>query len=489
MKRVVLIVPNFRWVDTDKNALWHYLPYNLCLIAACVRDICDVSIIDAYKEDLSRLELYRRLSCLDPDIVGITVLMDKYGPAGHAVAKEAKLATDGRACVVMGGVYASMNAEHVIEDPNVDYVVKGEGEYAFRELVKWGVQNDSIIQAERITDLDALPLPAYDLIPYASYATTADRNSVDRPRALPYGRVLTSRGCPFGCCFCQVEQISGKNFRARSAEAVLYEIQWLKDTYGIKSLIFDDDNLLTDTTRARKIFRGIVEKNLIMPWVMIATAAFKLDRDLIALMRDSGCKYVNIAIESGNERVLRKIINKPINLAHAKEMVNVLKEYGIYVAANFIVGFPTETWDEIRKSLAFADELNANYTKIFAAMPLRNTRLWDMCEKEGAFKKGFTGTVQWSQGQIETEHFKADDLTVLRAYEWDRINFTDENKRRLTCKMMGISEQELLEIRRKTLSSSLLNLTTSGCSSPLHANLGARIVSTMKAIRRPATKL
>jgi anaerobic magnesium-protoporphyrin IX monomethyl ester cyclase len=458
--RVVLVVPNFHWVDNDKNALWHYLPYNLCLLAACIRDIADVSIVDAYKNNMSEETLRVVLSDMKPDLVGITVLMDKYGPSGHTVAKIAKALG---AYVVMGGVYASMNSGNVILDKNIDLVVQGEGEEVFRSLIL-GVYNNtnsqSIISGKRITNLDSIPLPAYDLLDMKEYMYSADRNSVDRPSLLPYGHVMTSRGCPFGCCFCQVEQISGKEFRPRSPQNVLNEIKWLKDTYNIKSLIFDDDNLLTDQQRAKDIFQGMIDRRLVMPWKMIATAAFKLDWDIIQLMKQSGCEYVNIAIESGCERVLHKVINKPVNLEHARDMVKCLQREEIYVAANFIVGFPTETWDEIRESLEYANRLNADYTKIFAAMPLRNTRLWKMCEEQDAFKKDFTGNVQWNKGQIETKDFTANDLTILRAFEWDRINFSDANKRRRTCQMMGITEEELLKIRRETILSSQKAITT-----------------------------
>lgn len=446
--KVVLVVPNFRWVDSDVNALWHYLPYNLCLLAACIRDIADVEIIDAYKKDYSPQELSNYLSMLKPDIVGITCLMDKYGPSLHKVAAIAK--TTG-AVVVVGGVYATINAEQVARDENIDYIVKGEGEHALRQILNWPLAIGRVIQANRITDLDDIPLPAYDLLDMSKYMNSAERNSVDRPSLLPYGHVMTSRGCPFGCCFCQVEKISGKEFRPRSAENVLDEIQWLCDTYNIRSLIFDDDNLLTDPERAKQIFRGMIDRQLVMPWKMIATAVFKLDPILIAIMKDSGCEYVNIAIESGCERVLHRIINKPVNLNEAVNMVKCLKDYKIYTAANFIVGFPGETWDEIRESIEYANRLNADYTKIFAAMPLRNTRLWKMCEEHDAFKRDFNGVVQWGSGQIETPDFTANDLTILRAYEWDRINFSDTNKRRRTCQMMGITEQELLKIRRSTL--------------------------------------
>jgi hypothetical protein len=133
-------------------------------------------------------------------------------------------------------------------------------------------------------------------------------------------------------------------------------------------------------------------------------------------------------------------------------MVAFARKNGIYVAANFIVGFPTETWDEIRQTVRFAEELDADYVKLFAAIPLRNTRLWSLCAETRTFKKDFKESeVRWSMGQIETDEFSAGDLTVLRAYEWDRINFTDPEKRRKTVEMMGITEDELRLIRKRTI--------------------------------------
>ena len=134
-------------------------------------------------------------------------------------------------------------------------------------------------------------------------------------------------------------------------------------------------------------------------------------------------------------------------------MIKAAQKEGIYVAANFIIGFPTETWDEIRKTINFAEELNLDYMKLFSLIPLRNTKLWDICEENNYFRQGFSEeTRHWSTGQVETKDFKPDDLTILRAYEWDRVNFTDPRKRKRTAEMMGISEEELLEIRRSTLS-------------------------------------
>lgn len=469
--RVVLCVPNFRWISSDPNTMWHFLPYNLCLLASMVRDMCDVEIIDAHHSNMSHYDFKRKIQQINPDVVGITVLMDEYGQAGHYCAKLVK-DVNAEITTVIGGVYATTNPDKVMEDCNIDYAVIGEGEYVFKDLIGYFMGCNPIPSkgicyrigkdiidtghSEFIHELDKIPMPAYDLINFSKYANSAERKSVDAPRGYPYARVMTSRGCPFHCIFCQVGQISGKRFRERNADNVLDEIQLLKNKYGIKSIIFDDDNLLFNKQRAMKIFQGMIDKGLSMPWVMIATAAFELDEELLKVMKGSGCEYIDVAFETGTERILKQIINKPLNFEYAKSMVKLARGLGIFVTANFIVGFPTETWSEIRQTLAYAEEIDADYIKIFSPIPLRNTRLWDMCEKGGFFKKGFdANNVKWSTGQIETDEFSADDLTILRAFEWDRINFTSQKKLENICRMMRITAGDMDIIRKKTLANAI----------------------------------
>jgi hypothetical protein len=145
-----------------------------------------------------------------------------------------------------------------------------------------------------------------------------------------------------------------------------------------------------------------------------------------------------------------------VDFDYARRMIAAARREGIFVAANFIIGFPTETWDEIRQTVRFAEESGVDYMKLFVLVPLKNTRLWDLCEREGAFRSGYSEEgKKWSAGQLETPCFKADDLTLLRAYEWDRVNFTDPGKRRRTAAMMGMDEGELLAVRRRTLADAL----------------------------------
>jgi len=470
--KLVLLVPNYRWHEADKSALWHIMPYNLCLLAGMVSNICDVEIMDAYTADMTPQVFTNTLRSLQPDIVGITIPMDQFSASGHLAAKLIKsISPDIK--VILGGVYATVNPEIAVEDKHIDYIVNGEGEYVLHDLIHFfmgkgslpssGIcykTGDNIVvnngRAELIKDLDDLPLPAYHLIDFEAYSNSAPRKSVDLPSMLPYGRIITSRGCPHKCVFCQVETISGRKFRPRSSDNVIKEIAWLKETYNIQSILFDDDNLFANRERAKAIFQGMIDQNLSMPWKSIATAVFRLDEELIELMKLSGCQYICIAIESGSERILKDIIHKPVKYEHATKMVEVAQKHGIFVSANFIIGFPTETWIEIRKTINFAEELNADYVKIFNAIPLRHTRLWDLCIKENAFKKGFDwNKISWNVGQIECDEFTANDLCILRAYEWDRINFSSTEKCRKIAQMMHISIEELQQIRRETLKNSI----------------------------------
>ena len=471
-QKILFVMPNFHWIDEDVNALWDLIPWNLCQIAAVIYDICsEVKIIDAYKDNLSREELGKQIQNYKPDIVGLTVLMDQYAEAAPIVTKIVKdISKD--IITVLGGVYAMANPKRAMRDKNLDYVIIGEGEYVFNELVgfysgacdlpKRGIcfrkngtgELENRGHAEFIKDLDALPKPAYHLIDFLSYYDHRyDRKSVDRPIAYPYARTITSRGCPEKCSFCQVPALMGSFFRARSPDHICDEIEWLRDTYGIKSLLFDDDNLLTNIKRAKELFRKIITRGLKMPWTLGTAAVFRMDTEMVDLMIDSGCEYINIAIEAGSKRMTKDIVLKPVDFDHAKKMVAYAQKKGLFVSGNFIIGFPTETWAEIRKTINFAEEINVDYVKLFIAIPLRNTEMYDLAEKtDSLIMDTYDADTMWSVGGlIKSKHWTADDLTILRAYEWDRINFSDPKKLKKIADRMEISVDELNSIRRRTL--------------------------------------
>jgi len=480
--KILFLMPNFNWIDEDVNALWDLFPWNLCQLAAMVEDISsDVIIVDAYKENLSKEDVIKRIKNYNPDIIGLTVLMDQYHKAAHIAAKLIKSISK-NIITVLGGVYATSNSHQAIEDENLDYVIIGEGEFTFRQLV--GFLSGACNLPERgicfrdknngkidhrghsafIKNLDALPKPAYHLIDFLGYANQWRRKSIDQPGDYPYTRIITSRGCPEKCSFCQVPSLQGSYFRGRTPDHVCDEIEWLKKEYGIKAIVFDDDNMFTNTKRSKMLLKRMIERGLAMPWTSIATAVFRLDEELIDLMVESGCNYIDVAIESGTERVTREIILKPIDFNHAKKIIAYAKKKGIYVAANFIVGFPTETWDEIRQTMAFAEELNVDYAKIFNAIPLRNTEMYDLAMMTDAIIMDTTSknakSVWTVGGMIKSDEWSTDDLTILRAYEWDRINFKDPKKLKRTADRMQITIEELNSIRKKTLSNAIKSISS-----------------------------
>lgn len=475
-QRVALVVPNFRWANWDDLTLWHFIPYNLCLLAATFRHEVEVVIIDANKSGMEKNQCKEALREFNPDVVATTVLMDQFASSGHEVAKLAK-DLNPTIKTVIGGVYPTIHPEKAVQDRNIDFAVIGEGEMLFKELLaffrgeapmpSYGIayiDNDGkYISKGRvpfIKDLDSLPFPAYDLIDFNTYSNSAPRKSVDTPPVFPFARMITSRGCPYLCSFCQVGSISGRPFRHRSPENVLEEIAWLKKEFGIKSIIFDDDNLYTHKSHSKGIFQGMIDRGLETPWKSIATAVFRLDEEIVDLMRASGCVYCDVAIESGVERVQREIVRKPIIFDQAKRVIKYMRKKGIFVACNFILGFPTETWDEIRQTIRYAEELDIDYAKFFVLMPLRDTKIWEMMEKEKSFKKDNFSIegLNWNQGQTQSQHYTPQDLTVLRAFEWDRVNFSNPEKRKKIVEMMNITEDELNKIRRKTLSEAVSSI-------------------------------
>ena len=134
-QKILFLMPNFRWIDEDVNALWDLIPWNLCQLAAMIEDIsAEVKIIDAYKDNLSKEELAKQIENYNPSIIGITVLMDQYGEAAHMTANIVKNISK-NIIVVIGGVYATANPKQVMQDKNLDYAVIGEGEYVFKQIV------------------------------------------------------------------------------------------------------------------------------------------------------------------------------------------------------------------------------------------------------------------------------------------------------------------------------------------------------------------
>ena len=265
---------------------------------------------------------------------------------------------------------------------------------------------------------------------------------------------MTSYGCPHDCMFCATKSISGRKAVYRPVEDILEEIDYLKER-GAQHLIFIDDNITAKKDRIITLLNYLISRKYNLTWMITCLAVWHLDEDLLELMKASGCTRLSISCESGSQRVLRKIIKKPLNLKILPAIIKKCKELGIELVSNYVIGFPGETWDELRQTFKHAEECDFDVVHFHIATPLPKTRLYDVAVEQNLLPKGFSFMDPkfsgWCQGFITTEHFTPDELMILRAYEWDRINFSTPEKIMRAAKIYSMSIAKLNEFRKQTI--------------------------------------
>jgi anaerobic magnesium-protoporphyrin IX monomethyl ester cyclase len=409
INKVMLIFPPVTILRTyDKMCC---LPMGIAYLGAVLRDRYDIRLVDAVAEGhhhernitdlifqygLDTDMIMERIREFNPDVVGISCIFSNQFPVVAELAKKVKT-WNSEVVTVTGGTHPTFLPERCLREEALDFIVMGEAEESLPALLK-AIQNGGSLKdidglafrtEERmvihpktawIKDLDSLPFPARDLLPMDKYF------DINIPfnffsRSPHNASFITSRGCPCRCSFCSSSTYWGKRYRTRSPENVLAELEHLKTVYGIEEIKFEDDNLTFDTKRAMAIFRGMIERKLNLLWnmpngVMVNTLD---DRELVRLMKQSGCYEVIFAFESGDQWVLDNIINKPINLESARNIVHNVKEEGIDTHAFFIIGFPGEKLAQIKNTFAYAQSLNLDKMIVFYFNPLPGTALYHEC--------------------------------------------------------------------------------------------------------------
>ena len=285
--------------------------------------------------------------------------------------------------IVLGGPHVSSNLAHGMSFAEFDFAIVGEGETPLAELADalergpicppspaWPIATGSCPDfrrsenrdcplltecrqwrelvvnppAPRIDDLDALPFPAYDLAADLSLYTPPPCNY----KKLPAANVITSRGCPNQCTFCD-RSVFGQLLRQRSAENVAAEIEHLWNEYHVREIAFVDDTFTLRPQRIRELFAILDRKNIAFPWTCMSRVS-AVDEDLLKFMRDHGCWHISFGIESGNEEILERI-KKKISLEQARRVIGWCAKLGIRTKGFFIVGHPGETLETIDESI------------------------------------------------------------------------------------------------------------------------------------------
>lgn len=424
-------------------------PLGMAYIAAVLEDKFELKILDAAVEGwhteavvskqeirygLSFEQIEQRIRDFNPDLVGISCLFSMQAHNAHKVGQIAKKVNP-EIITVMGGAHPTVLAKKVLEDKAIDYAVIGEGEQTISRLIDCLNQNQDTAKIDGlafrangqifinpktsfIQDLDALPFPARHLLPMEKYFAINMPHGVTSRRS-PNTSMITSRGCPAQCIFCAIHPIWGKKFRARSAENVIKEIKHLINTYGIQELQFEDDNLTFDKTRAMSIFEQMIKENLNILWTTPnGVALWAMDQPMLLSMKQSGCYRLCLALESGDQDVLHKIINKPLDLAKAKQLISFAYKNGFETDAFFVIGFPGETKAQIKRTFRFGRSLQVSNVNYYIATPYPGTRLYEQCIQGDYLVKDFDpDSLGVKKGVIITSEFTPLELEKMVSQE------------------------------------------------------------------------
>lgn len=325
---------------------------------------------------LSYDDIISRLIEFQPDFVAISCMFTSQSDIMHTLTKEIKKNMDIK--IIVGGAHVS-SCPSVSKDSNIDYTVVGEGE---REVLK------IVTGIDMPVDIKDLPMPAYELYNMEEYLKISNSRSHVKKRCMS---IITSRGCPYKCTFCSNHVVTGRKWRSRAPTQVIDEIRYLRDNYNIEHIFFEDDNITLDNENAKQIFLGI--KELGLSWetpngVRVDT----LTPDLLDVMKDTGCVRIVLAIESGNQYFLNKVIKKNLDLQKVEKVIKEIKKRNIDMCAFFILGIPGETELTINDTINFAYKIakESGVRPYFTfAIPIPSTEMWDIAVKNKYIKKNF----------------------------------------------------------------------------------------------------
>lgn len=342
----------------------------------------EVRIFDYIVSRYTPEKLRMQIDAFRPDVLGATSVTLNF-PSAAEIVSEAKRYRPS-IITLMGGPHVSFTAERTLREyPGIDLIVTGEGEGTIAELMATGCDpeswetipglvfrgNGGIVDTGSrpfIEDLDTLPLPARHLLPLSRY------------QALGYSiSIITSRGCPHACIFCQGRRMVGNRVRLRRADRVVDEIEEIL-SYGIDRINVADDLFVSSRGKVVEVCNEILRRGLRFDWSAFARVD-TVDLETLKLMREAGCDSVSFGVETGNPQMLKRI-RKGINLDQVRHAVSLCREAGIVPHTSFIVGLPGETHETLRETGEFAASLGSLYGYHFLA-PFPGTTVREEIEK------------------------------------------------------------------------------------------------------------
>ncbi len=381
MSRVSLVVPNYRMRElfgppSDP-------PLAVGLVAAVLEEAGhEVQVVEADALNLSVRETVSRMESFSPTAVGISC---NYITKHHATVDLAKMVKQVMPVpVFVGGNHASAYWERLLRDADgaVDLVIRGEGERAscvLMETLDTGGCLENVHgaclhgkgavgsgPAPPARDLDALPIPAYHLLPMEVYRR--------------YG-LVTSRGCPYRCAYCASTAVAGRRVRLRSPDRIAEEIEALRSGFGERFVWFSDDTFTAVGKHVKAVTDRLARVRPPVRWSCL-TSAVDSDAELLAAMKEAGCEYVSIGVESTHPSH-RRFIGKRISDEIVLSAVSNIHGAGLRAYGFFIIGFPGENHETLESRFRLIEAAGFDGVAANLLVPLPGTALWDELTSKG----------------------------------------------------------------------------------------------------------
>jgi radical SAM superfamily enzyme YgiQ (UPF0313 family) len=414
-------------------------PLGLLYIGAILeKEGIDVHIVPADMKNMSWGDIKQDILDYEPDIIGVTSTTENRFQSFKLVKLAKK--TFPHAMAIMGGPHASMAAEDCLAHiPELDLVVRGEGEETMIELCRWHQEGKDLEMLDSISgisfrkngevksnpsrplikDLDILPNPAFHLVSFEDYNF---KFPVPGKGELPAVNIMSSRGCPFKCNFCATPINWGRNVRMRSPEEVVDEIEGLIERYGVKIIFFFDDTFNVNTKRVEKICDLIIERNLDIFWKCDVRIDL-IDLPLLTKMKQAGLFHLSFGLEAASERVRNEIIDKKVDIDDFHNLVKWCQELDIIPNVFFIYSHPTETWEEAQETIRIIEQYGDGIEASIAILHIYpGTPLEEMARENGVLPQDFSW-VKKSHGKIITLPTAQGDVPLyIDKLTWSQVS-------------------------------------------------------------------
>jgi radical SAM superfamily enzyme YgiQ (UPF0313 family) len=396
--RILLINPS---INTKKFGKFHILMepmpcIGLAYIAAVLeKDGHTVRIIDNYVRRHSIEKLVKITKKFSADILGISVLTPS---VNFSLSLAKKLKQNNKNIVLIAGnVHPTLFPEEFLKQDCFDVVVRGEGEYTMSELVNAVSHNRELREIEGISylkdgetvhnqkrkiihDLDALPLPAWHLLPHKKYGLFPFAD-IKKPMLT----LQASRGCPFNCHYCSLSYMD-KTYRKRTPKNIVNEINYLIKNFKINQFGLVDPIFPLHEDYAVEVCNEIINTGINKKIVWTTeTKIDLLNERLIKKLKTAGCRRIIFGLESGGQETLLRI-GKKIDFSIAKETVRLLKKYNMESIGLFMIGLPGETKKSIKETFKYACSLDVDFAKFAMTVPFPGSKFYNTMKSENKIR-------------------------------------------------------------------------------------------------------